>query len=180
MTKRALRLGVFALAIATPVSASTTAPTPAAPTAGFAEEFADLAAVPAPARAPHAVDITAVQPSAERKADRDMALLDTSRISGRLLATGRASFYADKFHGRRTASGARFDMRALTAAHRTLPFGSKVRVTNERNGRSVVVTINDRGPFHDGRILDVSRAAAERLAMVNAGSARVKLELVRG
>ena len=174
MTKRALRLGVFALAIATPVSASTT--TDAAPSGAFTERFADLAATPAANAAPQAVDITTIQPSARREAEeRDVALLDT-----RLLGTGRASFYAAEFHGRRTASGARFDMHALTAAHRTLPFGSKVRVTNERNGRSVVVTINDRGPFHDARILDVSRAAAERLAMVNAGSARVKLELVRG
>jgi rare lipoprotein A len=178
MTKRTLRLGALALAIATPATAGSPAHEAAAPTAkaDFAEHFA---AFKAPARTPSvgdsAVDITTIQPSAKPKADKPVALLDTQRVIG----SGRASFYASEFHGRRTASGARFDMHALTAAHRTLPFGSRVRVTNERNGRSVVVTINDRGPFHDSRIMDVSRAAAERLAMVNAGSARVKLELVR-
>jgi rare lipoprotein A len=177
MTKRTLRLGALALAIATPATAGSPAHEAAAPSAkaDFAEHFAAFKAPATPSVSDSAVDITTSQPSAKRKADKPVALLDTHRVIG----SGRASFYASEFHGRRTASGARFDMHALTAAHRTLPFGSKVRVTNERNGRSVVVTINDRGPFHDSRILDVSRAAAERLAMVNAGSAGVKLELVR-
>ena len=176
MTKRTLRLGALALAIATPATAGSPAHDAAAPgaKADFAEHFG---AFKAPATAPsvsdRAVDITTIQPSAKSKAESDVALLDT-----RIIGTGRASFYASEFHGRRTASGARFDMHALTAAHRTLPFGSRVRVTNARNGRSVVVTINDRGPFHDSRIMDVSRAAAERLSMVSAGSARVKLELL--
>jgi len=77
--------------------------------------------------------------------------------------TGRASWYGELHHGRPTANGERFDMNALTAAHRTLPFGTNVRVTNNKNGRSVIVTINDRGPFVRGRIIDVSPAAARVL-----------------
>lgn len=92
--------------------------------------------------------------------------------------TGIASFYAQGHDGRRTASGERFDMRDLTAAHRTLPFGTRVRVTNLGNGREVLVRINDRGPFARGRILDVSYAAARRLGFVGAGVARVKLEVL--
>jgi rare lipoprotein A len=88
---------------------------------------------------------------------------------------GLASYYGRKFHGRRTASGERFDMSDFTAAHRTLPFGSKVRVRNLRNGKEVVVRINDRGPFKKGRVIDVSRAAAEALGMVGRGLAKVEL-----
>jgi rare lipoprotein A len=94
------------------------------------------------------------------------------------LGRGSASFYAAKFNGRRTASGEVFDNGAMTAAHRTLPFGSMVRVTNPANGRSVIVRINDRGPFVRGRSIDVSRAAAEQLGMVSRGHAIVELELV--
>lgn len=96
------------------------------------------------------------------------------------LGTGIASFYADRFNGQRTASGERFDNRALTAAHRTLPFGSRVRVTNPATGASVVVRITDRGPFTRGRTIDVSRAAAEELGLVRAGHGRVELELLEG
>lgn len=90
--------------------------------------------------------------------------------------TGEASYYGDRHHGKKTASGERFDQRALTAAHRTLPFGTQVRVTNLNNERSVVVRINDRGPFVRGRIIDVSRAAAERLDMLRSGVAPVRIE----
>ena len=96
------------------------------------------------------------------------------------LGGGIASFYADRFNGQRTASGERFDNRALTAAHRTLPFGSHVRVTNPATGASVVVRITDRGPFSHGRLIDVSRAAAEELGLVRAGHGRVELELLEG
>ena len=92
--------------------------------------------------------------------------------------TGVASYYADKYHGRRTASGERFDQRKMTAAHRTLPFGTKVRVTDPANGRSVVVRVNDRGPFVKGRVIDLSRAAAERLGIVRAGLADVRIEVL--
>lgn len=96
------------------------------------------------------------------------------------LGSGSASYYAAKFHGRRTASGESFDNRAMTAAHRTLPFGSLVKVTNPANGRSVVVRINDRGPFTRGRMIDVSRAAADELGLVARGHATVELELIEG
>ena len=98
--------------------------------------------------------------------------------SARSLGTGVASYYGRRFHGRRTANGERFDMRAMTAAHRTLPFGSLVRVTNPRNGRSVTVRINDRGPFIRGRTIDLSRAAAEEIGMIARGHATVELELL--
>lgn len=89
---------------------------------------------------------------------------------------GRASFYGLRFKGRPTASGEIFDPQAMTAAHRTLPFGTRLLVTNTVNGRSVVVRINDRGPYTHGRILDLSRAAAERLEMIRSGTAPVRLE----
>ncbi|MFC4255308.1 septal ring lytic transglycosylase RlpA family protein [Altererythrobacter xixiisoli] len=91
---------------------------------------------------------------------------------------GMASFYGRELAGRPTASGERFDPSGLTAAHRTLPFGSKVRVTNARNGRSVVVRINDRGPFHGNRLIDLSHGAAESIGLVSAGSGRVELALL--
>ncbi|TGP39848.1 septal ring lytic transglycosylase RlpA family protein [bacterium M00.F.Ca.ET.228.01.1.1] len=90
--------------------------------------------------------------------------------------TGLASWYGKIFQGRRTASGERYDMHALTAAHRTLPLGACVRVTSLARMRSVVVRINDRGPFVRGRIIDLSYAAAEALGVRGAGSAQVRLE----
>jgi rare lipoprotein A len=91
---------------------------------------------------------------------------------------GIASFYGRAFAGRPTATGERFNPEAMTAAHRTLPFGTQVRVTNTRNGRSVVVRINDRGPFIRGRIIDVSRGAARSLGMINSGLAPVTVEVL--
>jgi rare lipoprotein A len=91
---------------------------------------------------------------------------------------GTASWYGREHHGRRTASGQTFNMHGLTAAHRTLPFGSRIRVTNVGNGRSVVLTVNDRGPFIKGRFLDVSYRAARDLNFVRAGITRVKVEAV--
>jgi rare lipoprotein A len=92
--------------------------------------------------------------------------------------TGKASFYADKFEGQPTASGEKYKRTKFTAAHKTLPFGTKVRVTNTANSQSVEVVINDRGPYVDGRIIDVSRAAAEKLGFVNQGLADVSLEVI--
>ncbi|WP_343225468.1 septal ring lytic transglycosylase RlpA family protein [Paraburkholderia sp. C35] len=92
--------------------------------------------------------------------------------------TGHASWYAHKFQGRRTASGERFDSKALTAAHRTLPFGTYVRVTSLATSRSVVVRINDRGPFVKGRIIDLSYAAASELGLTRAPSMNVQIERV--
>ncbi|MGI8944421.1 MAG: septal ring lytic transglycosylase RlpA family protein [Qipengyuania sp.] len=97
--------------------------------------------------------------------------------AARTIDGGVASYYGRQFHGRRTASGERFDMHAMTAAHRTLPFGSVVRVTNPRNGRWVDVRINDRGPFHGSRVIDVSRAAATELGLIGPGKGAVQLAL---
>jgi len=91
---------------------------------------------------------------------------------------GQASWYGREQHHHLTASGERFDMYALTAAHRTLPFGTRVRVINLRNGRSVMVRINDRGPYSRGRIIDVSFAAAKELGMIDSGVAAVRIEVV--
>ena len=91
---------------------------------------------------------------------------------------GVASYYGNELAGNRTANGERFDPGQLTAAHRTLPFGSMVRVTNMSNGDSVVVRINDRGPFSRGRVIDVSHAAAREIGMQRSGTARVKLALL--
>ena len=92
--------------------------------------------------------------------------------------TGKASFYADKFEGTQTASGERYRHNKLTAAHKTLPFGTKVRVTNLGNNKSVELVINDRGPYVDNRIIDISKSAAERLGFINQGLADVKLEVI--
>lgn len=91
--------------------------------------------------------------------------------------TGKASYYSSRLHGKRTASGEPYDETDLTAAHPALPFGTLIKVTNNYNGRSVVVRINDRGPFVGHRIIDVSQRAAEQLGMIRAGSARVRIEL---
>lgn len=88
---------------------------------------------------------------------------------------GEASYYADKFHGRKTASGEIYKKTEFTAAHRTLPFGTKVKVTNLKNGKSVIVRINDRGPFKKTRIIDLSRAAAEKIDLIRIGVANVEV-----
>ena len=92
--------------------------------------------------------------------------------------TGIASYYGGKFHGKRTASGEIFNKNAMTAAHRNLPFGTKVKVTNLRNGRTVLVRVNDRGPHVRGRMIDLSQAAAKKIGLSHAGTARVKLEVL--
>jgi rare lipoprotein A len=92
---------------------------------------------------------------------------------------GEASYYGRELAGNRTASGERFNPSDLTCAHRTLPLGSRLRVTNKANGKSVIVRVNDRGPFTHRRIVDVSLGAAQRIQMVGAGKAMVSLELLR-
>lgn len=92
-----------------------------------------------------------------------------------LFQRGRASWYGPGFEGQRTASGERFEPQAMTAAHRSLPFGTRVRVTHVSTGRSVVVRINDRGPFHGGRIIDLAAGPARALGLTSAGSAYVSL-----
>jgi rare lipoprotein A len=91
---------------------------------------------------------------------------------------GIASYYAEEFQGRKTANGEVFDMNALTAAHRTLPFNARVKVTNRENGKSVVVRINDRGPFKDNRVIDLSLSAAKAIGMIGTGTAPVILEVI--
>lgn len=95
------------------------------------------------------------------------------------IAEGRASWYGPNFHGKLTANGEVFNMNDLTAAHRTLPFNTVVRVDNLDNGRTVVVRINDRGPYIDNRIIDLSRKAASDLGMIHSGTASVRLSLVK-
>ncbi len=106
-------------------------------------------------------------------ANRDNIITKVVRI-----ILGIASWYGPGFHGNRSASGEIFDQNALTAAHLTLPFGTRVRVTNMHNGQSVVVRINDRGPFTGDRIIDISKAAAQRIGMTSTGIAPVKLEVL--
>ena len=98
--------------------------------------------------------------------------------AGKQIGLGEASYYGNELAGNRTASGERFNPRALTAAHRTLPLGTKLRVTNQANGKSVIVRVNDRGPFVKSRLIDVSYAAAQQISMIRSGKARVRLELI--
>lgn len=92
---------------------------------------------------------------------------------------GMASWYGKAFHGKKTASGERFNMHALTAAHRVLPLGSKVLVTNLANGNTVVLRINDRGPFHNDRVIDVSKKAAKKLGFIKQGKTKVKIKVIQ-
>ncbi|MFC0336777.1 rare lipoprotein A [Kushneria avicenniae] len=94
-------------------------------------------------------------------------------------SSGEASWYSDRHQGARTASGERYNKNAMTAAHRTLAFGTRVRVTNLNNQRQAVVRINDRGPFSGGRIIDLSRAAADRIGMIRSGVAPVRVEVLK-
>ena len=86
--------------------------------------------------------------------------------------SGKASYYGPGFHGRRTASGEKFDMHDMTAAHRSLPFGTKLKVTNVTNGKTAIVRVNDRGPYSGGRVLDLSVAAAKQIGSINSGVAQ--------
>jgi rare lipoprotein A len=119
-----------------------------------------------------------VQQSAPQQVATVTPRKQRTRTASRSLAAshGVASFYK---HGSRTASGEKFNPGELTAAHRTLPFGTKVRVTDVATGKSVTVRVNDRGPFIDGRVIDVSHAAAESLGMTGKGVAKVKLDVVQ-
>ena len=102
-----------------------------------------------------------------------VASAEPSNESGKVIQSGRASWYGPGFHGRRTASGETFNTNELTAAHRTLPFGTRVRVVNKKTGKSVVVRINDRGPYAHGRVIDLSRASAQAIGMLGVGSVDV-------
>jgi|GEM_PF-336535 len=158
-----VEMSTAAVEVPAPASAPLFAPSD---DAEFEEAFVSFDTPVEPELPGHAVDITTIEPATPPEP------ATTS------LGNGVASYYGRRFHGRRTANGERFNMNAMTAAHRTLPFGSQVRVTNPRNGRSVVVRVNDRGPFIRGRSIDLSRAAAERIGMISRGHARVELELI--
>jgi rare lipoprotein A len=111
-------------------------------------------------------------------AQRNTPASSSESIERHRTETGQASWYGKAHQGQVTASGERFDMHALTAAHRTLPFGTMVRVTHLKSGKSVNVRINDRGPFRSGRIIDLSYEAARRLGIVARGTARVQLTVI--
>ncbi|MCO5100738.1 MAG: septal ring lytic transglycosylase RlpA family protein [Burkholderiaceae bacterium] len=133
--------------------------------------FAFLAATsPVPACA------APVAPSASRQAARES---DATSFAPDWHQQGRISYYGKRFDSRPTASGEPFDPESMTMAHPTLPLGSIVRVKNLRNGRSVELRVNDRGPYEKGRIADVSRAAARKLGMLRRGVTRARIELLR-
>jgi rare lipoprotein A len=134
---------------------------------------------------PNLAKIPDAEPRAEplhRYANRPYTVFGTQYVPRAQIQpfrqTGVASWYGRRFHGNRTASGEPYDMYAMSAAHPTLPIPSYVRVTNLANGRSVVVRVNDRGPFHSGRIIDLSYAAAYKLGFIQAGSAKVEVETI--
>lgn len=111
-----------------------------------------------------------------------LAAPDAEKELGKLfmVTEGKASYYADRFHGRLTANGERFNMHELTAAHKSLPFGSMVRVTNLSNGKKVLVRINDRGPYIKGRIIDLSLEAAKEIDLLQKGVTNVLIEVYEG
>jgi rare lipoprotein A len=109
--------------------------------------------------------------------DADQSL-QVANATGDFYQTGEASYYANKFHGRKTASGQRYDRTKFTAAHRTLPYGTMVKVTNLKNNLTVTVRINDRGPQKRSRIIDISAAAAKEIKMISDGIIRVGIEIV--
>jgi rare lipoprotein A len=139
-----------------------------------------------PARTDSAANTDALTAPADSLEQMEKAPADNTEVveeageTGAEVVVGRgeASYYGAGLAGNPTASGEAFDPSKLTAAHRTLPLGSRVRVTNLRNDETVTVRINDRGPFHGNRVLDLSRRAAERIGMLARGTARVKIELL--
>ncbi len=132
----------------------------------------------APASVVIAVSLAAACASTTRPPTAPVPAPSAEATARGAVEEGLASWYGDPYHGRATASGATYDMWQLTAAHRTLPFGTRVRVTNLDNDRSTEVIVTDRGPFVAGRIIDLSRAAAERIGAVGPGVVPVRLEIV--
>ena len=184
--QRLIPLGLFA-ALALTACAAPQPPAAQSQTA----PAADNAAAPPPPPAAASAQKTAAAPvrknwqTAAKKTEVQTAKADgkTAKADGKTAKTafsqtGKASWYGPGFHGRKTANGERFDMNTLTAAHRTLPISSYVRVTNLANGKSVVVRINDRGPYHGNRVMDLSKAAAQELGFIRTGTAQVKIEQI--
>ena len=169
MAIRAFRNMLFCAALTLPATAALPQEHvhAAQPQMDFDASFARFEALPeTPEPAAHVVDIATIEPPIE------------TGPAASPIGSGVASYYGKRFHGRRTANGERFDMHAMTAAHRTLPFGTLVEVTNPRNGKVVTVRINDRGPFHGGRVIDVSRAAATELGLIQRGHGTVDLAVL--
>lgn len=124
------------------------------------------------------VDISSPTTETNQKLNLNFDFRSGIEVANRGIYSGKASWYGPGFHGRRTANGEVFNSNDLTAAHPSLPFGTKVRVTNMNNGRSVVVRINDRGPFIGGRIIDLSAGAARSINMISSGVAPVRVEVL--
>ena len=141
------------------------------------DEPVDLGAGVAGVKPARETPVAAEKPVAAPEEAPPLPVFGRSSVA-KLLGRGEASYYHHSLEGRPTASGTPYRSARMTAAHRTLPLGSKLRVTNVRNGRSVVVEVNDRGPFHGRRVIDLSQAAARELGMLNAGRAQVELELL--
>jgi rare lipoprotein A len=129
-----------------------------------------------PALAANPVHVSRTEDTAPSVLSRATEIGERSLKTATDIPIGIASYYASKFHGRCTASGAVYNENAMTAAHPTLPFGTRVKVTDMRNLRTVVVKITDRGPFVRGRIIDLSRSAASHLGILARGTAQVRLE----
>ncbi len=110
--------------------------------------------------------------------NKKISLKANSKISHRRFMKGVSSFYAEDFHGKLTANGEIYDMYGLTAAHKTLPLNTIIRVTNINNKKSLILRVNDRGPYVKGRILDCSYGAAKKLGFINNGTAKVKIEVI--
>ena len=174
-----------------PAADNATAPPPPPAAQSQTAPAADNAAAPPPPPAAASAQKTAAAPVRKNwqtaakktevqtaKADGKTAKADGKTAKAAFSQTGKASWYGPGFHGRKTANGERFDMNTLTAAHRTLPISSYVRVTNLANGKSVVVRINDRGPYHGNRVMDLSKAAAQELGFIRTGTAQVKIEQI--
>ncbi|MCL1035988.1 septal ring lytic transglycosylase RlpA family protein [Shewanella submarina] len=145
----------------------------------------DMADDEAPSNAPDVTKVENAQPRFEpysRQGNRRYTVLgktyDVMPTSQGYTEKGVASWYGAKFHGHLTSNGERYDMYSMTAAHKTLPLPSYVKVTNRDNGKQVIVRVNDRGPFHGGRIIDLSYAAAARLDMLKTGTANVEVEAI--
>lgn len=149
---------------------------PVAPTVPSPSPLPDAPAAPMPVPSPPAPVLPDAHPVLTPSESLSSPPEPSPPIAqNEVIERGRASWYGDRFQGKRTASGERFDKNALTAAHKTLPFGTLVRVRSVRNGREVVVRINDRGPFVKGRVIDLSQAAMKALGLSQRGVIRVEL-----
>lgn len=179
---QALRLAFACLATLGLLAGCATAPPKgngeAAPMNSGGSPATDTVTAASPPQPADGGSLAALPPSALPEAADPEGAGTPEREQVRASFTGTASWYGRRFHGRLTASGSRFDMNALTAAHPDLPFGTRLRVTHLDSKRSVIVTVNDRGPFIKGRVIDLSRAAAGKLGFISSGLAQVRVEVL--